>query len=207
MSDVEITPLPIAVFISGGGRSLANLIRLRDEEGLPIEIRLVISSREDVRGVQVSRDAGIQTMVVPKRKSIDDATYAQLMFDPVRDLDAKYVVMAGFLKHVMIPDDFENRVINIHPSLLPAFGGDGMYGARVHQAVIKRKVKITGCTVHYVDNHYDNGPIIDQAWCEVAKNETAETIAAKVFKQECKLLPSVLRRLALDSSSTHSRIH
>ena len=101
--------------------------------------------------------------------------------------------MAGFLKHVLIPEDFVGRVINIHPSLLPSFGGPGMYGQRVHQAVLERGVKISGCTVHYVDNEYDNGPIILQRSCLVKDDDTAETLAARVFEQECQALPNAIR--------------
>lgn len=190
------SPLPIAVLISGGGRTLANLIRHRDAFGLPIEVRLVIASRDDIAGVDIARAAGLRTMVIPKDRSMDDPSYSRAVFDPIRAVDARYVVMAGFLKHVMIPDDFENRVINIHPSLLPAFGGAGMYGDRVHDAVIRRNVALSGCTVHYVDNHYDNGPIIHQRWCEIAPDETATSLAAKVFELECEALPKVLNDLA-----------
>jgi phosphoribosylglycinamide formyltransferase 1 len=189
-------PLSVAVFISGGGRSLANLIDHRDHHGLPIDIRLVISSRSDVAGVAISQNAGIQTLVVPKTKGIDDASFCRLMFDPVRACGAQWVIMAGYLKHVMIPDDFQNRVINIHPSLLPAFGGPGMYGDRVHQAVIDRQVALSGCTVHFVDNHYDNGPIILQKWCEVAPGETVLSLAAKVFELEKVALPQAIRKIA-----------
>ena len=116
------------------------------------------------------------------------------MFGPVRESGAKLVVMAGFLKHVLIPQDFDRRVINIHPSLLPAFGGAGMYGLRVHKAAIDRGVKISGCTVHYVDNEYDHGPIINQRAVDVLPNDTPEDLAAMVFEQECELLPDAIRQ-------------
>ena len=186
---------PTAVFISGGGRTLANLIRHRDDHGLPIDIRLVISSREDAGGVDIARDAGIPTMAVRKSRDIDDATFSRVMFDPVRAAGCRWVVMAGYLKHVMIPDDFSDRVINIHPSLLPAFGGPGMYGERVHRAAIDKGVQVSGCTVHRVDNHYDNGPILLQRWCEVTEDDDAGTLAAKVFRLECEALPTALKRL------------
>ena len=104
--------------------------------------------------------------------------------------------MAGFLKHVLIPEDFRDRVINIHPSLLPSFGGSGMYGQRVHQAALDRGVKVSGCTVHYVDNHYDNGPILLQRTCEVREDDTADTLAARVFEQECRALPEAIGKIA-----------
>lgn len=185
--------LAIGVFISGGGRSLANLIKHRDDHDLPIDIRLVISSSEAVRGVEIASGAGIETLVVRKKDYPDAQRYTEAMFGPCREAGVDLVVMAGFLKHVLIPPDFEGRVINIHPSLLPSFGGPGMYGHHVHQAVINRGVKISGCTVHYVDNHYDNGPIILQRSCEVLENDTADSLAARVFEQECEALPEAIR--------------
>ena len=191
-----MTPLPAAVFLSGGGRTLENLIRHRDEHDLPIDFRLVISSKANVRGLQVARDAGIETRVVLPKDHGDPANYCCAMFQPCRDVGAAYVVMAGYLRHVLIPDDYENRVINIHPSLLPAFGGPGMYGHHVHAAAIAKGVKISGCTVHYVDNVYDNGPIIHQRSCAVMKDDTPETLAARVFDQECNALPEAIRMIA-----------
>ena len=191
--------IPTAVFLSGGGRTLANLIAEKD---LPIDIRLVISSSAKVKGVQIAKDAGISTLVVRKTKQISDADYCQAMFEPCVAAGVELVVMAGFLKHVMIPDAFENRVINIHPSLLPAFGGEGMYGQRVHQAVIDRRVQITGCTVHFVDNQYDNGPIVLQKSCEVKPTDTADTLAERVFELECQALPEAIRKLANLRDST-----
>jgi phosphoribosylglycinamide formyltransferase-1 len=188
--------LPIAVFLSGGGRTLENLIEHRDRHGLPIDIKRVVSSSETVRGVQISRDAGIVTSVVSKKDYPDPHRYSEAMFGPVRQSGATHVIMAGFLKHVLIPDDFERRVINIHPSLLPAFGGEGMYGLRVHAAAIERGVKISGCTVHFVDNQYDHGPIILQRSCEVLPDDTPETLAARVFEQECKALPAAICQIA-----------
>ena len=191
---MNATALPIAVFLSGSGRTLANLLKHRDEHDLAIDIRLVISSRSDVRGVEIARSAGIETQVVRKR-DFDDTAYSNAMFQPVRECGAKYVVMAGFLKHVLIPGDFEDRVINIHPSLLPAFGGQGMYGHHVHSAAIERGVTVSGCTVHLVDNEYDHGPILLQRACDVLPDDTPDTLAARVFEQECEALPEALRRL------------
>jgi phosphoribosylglycinamide formyltransferase-1 len=187
--------LPIAVFLSGGGRTLANLIEHRDQHGLPIDIRLVISSSSKVKGVTIARDGGIETLVVLKSKHADPDEYREAMFEPCRRCSAELVVMAGFLKHVLIPEDFVGRVINIHPALLPKFGGPGMYGHHVHQAVIEAGESASGCTVHYVDNQYDNGPIILQRTCDVNANDTADELAARVFKEECKALPEALRTL------------
>jgi phosphoribosylglycinamide formyltransferase-1 len=193
-------PLPVAVFLSGTGRSLANLIEHRDRHGLPIDFRLVISSSSNVRGVQLARDASIETIIVRKRDYPDPGDYSKAMFQPCREVGAELVVMAGYLKHVLIPQDFAARVINIHPSLLPSFGGSGMYRSRVHQAAIDRGVKVSGCTVHFVDNQYDHGPILLQRSCEVRDDDTPDSLAARVFEQECRALPDAIRKITQSRS-------
>ncbi|MEM8913923.1 MAG: phosphoribosylglycinamide formyltransferase, partial [Planctomycetota bacterium] len=185
--------LAVVVFLSGGGRTLRNLLDHRDEHQLPIDIRLVISNRSDVGGLQIAADDGIPTQIISDRDFRDPPSYRDAMFAPCREAGASHVIMAGFLRHVLIPDDFQNRVINIHPSLLPAFGGPGMYGRHVHEAVIAKGVQFSGCTVHYVDNVYDNGPIIHQRSCKVLPDDTAETLAARVFHEECLAMPEAIR--------------
>ena len=194
MSETEQAPIPTAVFFSGGGRTLANLLDHQVAGTLPIEIRVAIASRSGLKGIKVAERAGVPCLVVPKHPGVSAADYQAAMFDPVRRRGCELVVMAGFLKHVEIPTDLDGAVINIHPSLLPAFGGSGMYGARVHEAVKRRGVQVTGCTVHLVDNVYDNGPILLQRWCEVKPTDTPEQIAAKVFELECEALPAGIRR-------------
>jgi phosphoribosylglycinamide formyltransferase-1 len=127
------------------------------------------------------------------------------MFAPCRHAGVTYVVMAGFLKHVPIPADFTNRVINIHPSLIPAFCGKGMYGLKVHQAVLVYGAKVTGCTVHFVDNEFDHGPIIGQWPVPVKDDDTAELLQARVFAAECEAYPEVLRGLARGEISITGR--
>jgi len=188
-------PLPIAVLISGGGTTLRNLLEKIKAGELPIEIRLVISSSPDARGLQYAAEAGIPSLVVEKKKA-SAAAFSEAVFDACRRADVKYVVMGGFLKHVLIPPDFENRVINIHPALIPAFCGKGMYGMRVHEAVLEYGVKLTGCTVHVVDNEYDHGPIILQQPVEVQPGDTPESLQARVFAAECEAYPQALRLLA-----------
>ena len=201
------TPLPIAVFLSGGGRTLTNLLLHRDDYDLPIDIRLVISSSSKVRGVQIADDAGIPRLVVLKSRYPNADEYCDAMFDPVRESGATHVVMAGFLKHVLIPQDFANRVINIHPSLLPAYGGQGMYGNHVHQAVIGHGEETSGCTVHFVDNDYDQGPIILQKTCDVLPNDSVDELAARVFQQECLALPEAIRQIHQEWSESTGRMN
>jgi phosphoribosylglycinamide formyltransferase-1 len=186
----------IAVLISGGGTTLRNLIDKIREGSLPVEIRLVISSNPSAPGLQFARDAQIPTLIVEKKTSASEASFSEAVFGPCRAPGVQYVVMGGYLKHVLIPPDFENRVLNIHPALLPAFGGKGLYGLRVHEAVLKYGAKISGCTVHFVDNEYDHGPIILQRAIEVRDDDTPQTLQARVFAVECEAYPEALRLLA-----------
>lgn len=188
--------LRLAVFISGGGTTLRNLIERIERGSLAAEIGLVISSRSDAGGLRYAKDAEIPTHVVRKTRELTQEAYCEAMFGPVREAGCGLVVMGGFLKHVLIPDDFAGRVINIHPSLIPAFCGASMYGARVHQAALDYGVKVSGCTVHFVNNEYDNGPIILQRTCPVEDQDTAETLAQRVFALECDALPAAINAFA-----------
>ncbi len=114
----------------------------------------------------------------------------------IRQADADLVCLAGFLQLLRIPPDFENRVMNIHPALIPAFSGKGFHGLHVHRAVLEAGVKITGCTVHFADNEYDHGPIILQRAVAVADDDTPESLSARVFAQECAAYPEAIRLFA-----------
>jgi phosphoribosylglycinamide formyltransferase 1 len=118
------------------------------------------------------------------------------VFQPCREAGVQLVVMGGFLKHVLIPADFEHRVMNIHPGLIPAFCGQGFYGHHVHQAVLDYGAKISGCTVHFADNQYDHGPIILQRTVPVLDDDTPEALAARIFEQECEAYPEAVRLFA-----------
>lgn len=197
--------LPIAVLISGGGTTLRNLIAKQRDEKLPIDIRLVIASSPTAKGLQFAADASIPSLVVEKKKGTAAADFERAVFEPCRQAGVQYAVMAGYLKHVTIPADFENRVINIHPSLIPAFCGHGMYGLKVHQAALDYGAKISGCTVHFVDNQFDHGPIIGQWPVPVRDDDTAETLQARVFAGECEAYPAVLRALAASDITVSGR--
>ncbi len=195
-SDQPIAPLRLAVLISGGGRTLKNFIDLAAEGKLPIEVKLVISSAAKAGGLQHAFAAQIPTRVVVRSEYNNAKSYGDAIFDACREAEVDYVAMAGFLKLAPVPNDFEGRVLNIHPALIPSFCGHGMYGDRVHQAVLDAGVKVTGVTVHYVDNEYDTGPIICQQAVTVHDNDTADTLAARVFEAEKEVYPKVLRDLA-----------
>ena len=189
-------PLRVTVLISGSGRTLKNFIDLAAADALPLDIRLVISSTPKASGLQYANDAGIATQVFRRCENTSDEDYGQVIFDACRKADVDVVLMAGFLKLVPVPEDFTGRVLNIHPSLIPAFCGHGMYGHRVHQAVIDYGAKLTGCTVHFVDNEYDAGPIIWQQPVPVFEDDTTDTLAARVFEAEKEAYPHILKLLA-----------
>jgi len=198
-------PLPIAVLISGGGTTLRNLIRQCASGQLSVSIQLVISSNPAAAGLQFAADAGIATQVVERRPGVAPESFRDAIFEPCRAAGAEIVVMGGFLKHVLIPPDFENRVVNIHPSLIPAFCGKGFYGLRVHEAVLEYGARLTGCTVHFVDNQYDHGPIISQHAVPVSSSDDAETLQQRVFAAECQALPAALQLLAEQRISVENR--
>lgn len=188
--------IPIAVLISSGGTTLKNLIQWQRLGELKATFSLVISSNPNARGLEFATEAGIPIEVVSRKSFTDSQSHAQAVFEKCRQRDVKLVVMGGFLEHLQIPSDFENRVINIHPSLIPSFCGKGFYGLRVHQAALEMGVKVTGCTVHFVDNQYDHGPIIAQRACQVLDVDTAETLQSRVFELECNLYPEVINTIA-----------
>lgn len=190
--------LRIAVLISGSGRTLKNFIDLARGGNLPVDIRLVVSSTPKAGGLAYARDAGIPTAVFQRKRFETDGAYGNAIFTACRESRVDFVVMAGFLKLTPVPEDFAGRVINIHPSLIPAFCGHGMYGHRVHEAVLTQGVKVTGVTVHFVDNQYDNGPIIWQQPVPVFDDDTPETLAARVFETEKEAYPHVLSLLAAE---------
>lgn len=188
--------LQLAVLISGRGRSLANLMQAAETGRLAADVRLVLSSSRQAGGLHIARQAGIQVVVLPPRSQVDDAAYQEAVFAPCRSAGVDLVVMAGFLKHVLIPQDFSGRVINIHPSLIPQFCGAGFYGDRVHEAVLAAGATSTGCTVHFVDDQYDHGPIILQRQVPVQEGDTVKSLAARVFQAECLALPEAIHRIA-----------
>jgi phosphoribosylglycinamide formyltransferase 1 len=188
--------LRVVVLISGGGTTLRNLLTHMAVGALPLKIQLVISSNPKAHGLHYADEAKIPTAVHDRRDYASDEDYSRAVFDACRAADCDYVLMGGFLKFVPIPEDFNLRVLNIHPALIPAFCGRNLYGVRVHQAVLEYGAKVSGCTVHFVDNQYDHGPIILQRVVNVLDNDTTATLAERVFEAECEAYPEALRLLA-----------
>lgn len=208
--DPNRSRLRLAVLISGGGTTLLNLIRQIQQGLLPAEIRRVISSHSQAGGLDFARQAGLPAQVIVRRDHLNTAAFSQSIFAACRQAEVDLVVMGGFLKHVLIPADFAGRVMNIHPALIPAFCGKGYYGRHVHQAVLDYGCKLSGCTVHFVDNQYDHGPIILQRAVPVLDDDTPVSLAARVFAEECRVLPEALNlyaqgRLQLDGRRVRIR--
>ncbi len=188
--------LPIAVLISGGGTTLKNLLDQSRAGKLDIDVRIVVSSTPAAKGLDFAREATLPTCIVERHRCDSDESFSRPIFDVCRSHGAELVVMGGFLKFVPIPADFVNKVMNIHPALIPSFCGPGFYGLRVHQAVLESGTKVTGCTVHFVDNQYDHGPIILQRTVDVRDNDKPETLQTRVFELECQAYPDAIRLFA-----------
>jgi phosphoribosylglycinamide formyltransferase-1 len=190
-------PFRIAVLISGAGTTLRNLLQKKAAGLLEgVEIVLVISSNPAAGGIQYAQQAGIPLRVIQRKEFPSQEAFSEAIFRECRQAGVDLVVLAGFLKQITVPSDFELRVVNIHPALIPAFCGKGFYGRHVHEAVLEYGAKISGCTVHFVDNQYDHGPVIAQRAVPVLDDDTPETLAARVFEQECELYPEVIRLIA-----------
>lgn len=184
------------MLVSGGGTTLQNLLDRIAAGRLPARVVLVVSTSADALALERARKAGISAAVVNRKEAGSLEEFSRRIFDLCWQAQADLVCMAGFLQLLQVPDDFLGRVMNIHPALIPAFCGKGYYGLRVHQAALEHGVKISGCTVHFADNEYDHGPIILQRTVAVLDDDTPETLAARVFAEECEAYPEAIRLFA-----------
>jgi formyltetrahydrofolate-dependent phosphoribosylglycinamide formyltransferase len=190
--------LNLAVLLSGSGRTLENVQQAIMAGRLSARVAVVVSSKSDAYGLVRARQHGLDAVAVPRQnypnlQAFNEAMHAVLAHYPI-DL----VVLAGFLSLYVPPPALVGHVMNIHPALLPAFGGKGLYGDRVHRAVLESGVKLSGCTVHFADACYDHGPIILQVAVPVEDDDTIEALAARVFAAECALYPQAIQLFAED---------
>ena len=183
----------IAVLLSGGGTTLQNVIDKIEAGDLNAKVRLVVSSRRKAFGLQRAEKHGIPNVVVASRDYPDFEAMSQAVWREIGKHPVDLVCLMGFMCFVRVPDAFLGRMINIHPALIPCFCGKGFYGHHVHEAVLEYGCKVSGCTMHFADNEYDHGPIILQRTAPVLDDDTPDTLAARVFEQECIAYPEAIR--------------
>ena len=185
--------LRIAVLLSGTGRSLENLQQEITAGRLHADIAVVVSSKPEAYGLVRAKAHGLDAVAVSRREHADLEAFNAAINAVLAPYGVDLVVLAGFLSLYQPLPALAGRVMNIHPALLPAFGGKGFYGARVHQAVLDSGVKVSGCTVHFADSQYDHGPIILQTAVPVLDDDTVPSLAARVFAAECEAYPRAIQ--------------
>lgn len=188
--------MKIAVFVSGKGSNLNAILNYPDLNN-KVEVAAVVSDKIDCKAYEIAKEFGIKTFTIGAgigRINQNEIT------STLKKLGVSFIVLAGYLK--LIPNDlienFKNKIINIHPALLPSFGGKGMYGMNVHRAVFDSSSKVSGATVHLVDNTYDTGKIVAQRCVDISEVKSPEEIAERVLKIEHQLLPEVVKAFAED---------
>jgi formyltetrahydrofolate-dependent phosphoribosylglycinamide formyltransferase len=189
-------PINLAVLLSGSGRTLQNFVDLIGTGQLDARIPLVIGSKPNLLGLRRAANAKLPNFVVERKSFPSAEEFSKQVFSLCDDAQVDLVCFAGWLCLLPVPDRYAHRVMNIHPALLPSFGGHGMFGHHVHAAVLNHGCKLSGCTVHFVDNTYDTGPIILQRPCPVLDADTPDTLAARVFAEEQIAYPEAVRLFA-----------
>ncbi len=192
----SMAKIKLGIMLSGGGRTMVNIAQQIKQGKLDAQIVTVISSRSDVAGIERARELGIEPIIVRRRDFADTDSFSKEITRHLTASGAELICQCGWMCFWTVPSELSGRVMNIHPSLLPAFGGQGMYGHHVHEALVKRGCKISGCSVHFVTNEYDAGPIIVQRSCPIDPSDDADRVAEKVFEQECLAYPEAIRLYA-----------
>lgn len=199
---VEATParksegkLRIAVLLSGSGTSLENLFEQIDA-GLPAEVVCVLASKKSAFGLERAERRGVPAIAVPRRDFADVTTFNDALHEALAAFSPDLVCLLGFLSPFELRGHFEGRALNVHPALSPAFSGQGFYGRHVHEAVLAKGVKLTGATVHFVSDGYDEGPILLQSAIPVEEDDTPDRLAERVQTLERQLVPEAIRLIA-----------
>ena len=190
--------IKLAVLLSGSGTTLQNMVDRIAAGTLEASVELVIGSREGLKGIERAQKAGLRSAVVERKAFADTAAFSHDIFRRIDAVQPDLVCFAGWLCFLDIPRKYTGRVMNIHPALLPSFGGRGMYGHHVHEAVLAHGCKVSGCTDHFVDNAYDTGPIIVQRTCPIVEGDTDDALAVRVFEQEKIAYPAAITLFAQD---------
>lgn len=189
------SPLRLAVLLSGSGTTLENLVQRIQKGQLDAEVVVVIASRKGAFGLERARRHGIPAFAAPRRDYPDETAFNDALHEILDRHDPELVVLAGFLSRLELRG-YAGRVLNIHPALIPAFSGQGFYGERVHRAVLEAGVKLTGVTVHFCDEDYDQGPIVLQEAVPVLEDDTTDTLAKRVLAVEHELYPRAIQLVA-----------
>ncbi len=187
--------LRIAVLLSGSGTSLENLFEHIDA-GLPAEVVCVLSSKKNAFGLARAEKRGVPASAIPRREYKDLGAFNDALHDALERFDPDLVCLLGFLSPFELRERYAGRVLNVHPALIPAFCGKGFYGHHVHRAVLEAGVKLTGATVHFASDDYDEGPILLQGTVPVEEGDTLDSLAARVQALERRLLPEAIRLIA-----------
>lgn len=197
----------IGVLISGGGTNLQSIIDNIENGNIKGDIKLILSNRQDAYGLIRGKKAGIETLFLDRSLFSSDEEYNAEIIKEFKSRDIDLVVLAGYLKVLSknFIEEFNMKIINIHPSLIPSFCGKGFYGKRVHKAVLDSGVKVTGATVHFVDVGTDTGPIILQDVVQVADEDNVDTLQAKVLKVEHRLLVKAVKLYCEDKIQVQGR--
>lgn len=182
----------IALFISGTGGNALNLVRACEEGRLAAKPVIGIASTPKAMGIPRLQAAGIPVTVIERKTFNCDETFSQVCYEEAEAAGAQLICLCGWLKKLDVPKRWEGRILNIHPGLLPEFGGPGMYGMNVHRAVVAAGVSETGCTIHVVDNQYDHGRTLAEARVPVLPGDTPEDVQKRVYEQEMHLYPEAL---------------
>jgi len=196
--------LRLGILLSGGGRTMVNISEAIERGELDAEIVCVISSRSHVAGVDRAKALGIEPHIVRKKDFSNLESFSERLVEIFTEAKVDLVCQCGWLCLWQLPGALEGKVMNIHPGLLPKFGGQGMWGHHVHQAVIDAGESQSGCTVHFVNNEYDAGPIILQRTCPVRPDDSADSLAERVFEQECIAYPQAISLFAQNRLSVKS---
>lgn len=190
--------LRIAVFASHGGSNLQSLIDATENGRLPAEIVLVVSNNRKAYALERARNHGIPTSILSDRNFPDEESYARELIRQLHDKSVNLICLAGYMKKIpkMLLDKYPRRILNIHPALLPKFGGKGMYGKRVHEAVLEAGESETGVSVHLIDEIYDHGKVLAQEKVPVKPTDDPESLQRRVLEVEHKLYPEVIAKIA-----------
>lgn len=202
------SPLRVAVLLSGQGSSLENLCSHIDAGAVPAEVVAVVSSKAGAFGLERARRRGIPAVAVPRRRFADAQAFQDALHAELARFEVDLVLCLGFLSLFELRGKYEGRALNTHPALIPAFSGHGFYGRRVHEAVLERGCRVSGATVHFLDEQYDHGPILLQEAVPVLESDTPDTLAARVQAAERRLVPRAVRLIAegrvhLEGPRTH----